>query len=493
MSEKPSPQSVSLSDQIARNVPEGFFSPLSSRLAPVYIDCANRLEIAAGESGRLELHEARPLVLDVVESHPGFAWPEDYAGADIRVRAGKVLNYLLEAHWLEDRTESLHERWVILSPALRPLLHMLRELAADSIGELHSFADTLAGICRTLETDGVLDAQQPADTLRSTVNDLNKRLAYAIAQLHSVEKIVHGFEQRQMRTQSGAETLQLFYDEFHEGQHMVCHEILHRRGLLNRIHAARDAVRAAAADPDVKDKLAAAIGSESGWQLATDEFARLGRGLNGIRQRADAVDARIASFHQLSRQRFHYQSQMRGRRPEMIRALCVAINQRFAGERFNNLDEQAFREVTTPWKGLLAAEVDILYGTAALRMPRRARLPVSLELSDASLGPLDEAELERLREQMRIALTPARAARLITRLLPTPGALVSTENAVVYNEESLLDLIAAASFNQASAAGGVVRWQTILSHSPENWDRKDIPIDSITAWKVERFTLNRTK
>ena len=493
MSEQTSSQSASLSQELARNVPEGFFSPLSSPLAPVYIDCAHRLEVSAGESARLELQEARQLVVDIVSSHPEFAWPDDYVGADIRVRASKVLNHLFEVHWLEDRTESLYERWVILSPALRPLLHMLRELAADNISELHSFADTLAGICHTLEGDEVLDAEQPADVLRSTVSDLNRRLTYAIAQLHSVEKIVHGFEQRQMRTQSGAETLQLFYDEFHEGQHMVCHEILHRRGLLSRIHAARDAVRAAAANPAVKDKLAAAMDSDDGWQLATDEFARLVRGLNGIRQRADAVDARIASFHQLSRQRFFYQSQMRGRRPEMARELCAAINRRFAGERFNNLDEQDFRKVTAPWKGLLAAEVEVLHGAAALRMPRRARLPVSLELSDASLGPPDEAELERLREQMRVALTPVRAARLVSRLLPSPGASISTEEAVIDSEENLLDLIAAASFNQASLPDGMICWQTVLSHSPKDWDRKDVPIDIVAGWKVEQFTLTRTK
>ncbi|HZZ18135.1 MAG TPA: hypothetical protein VFE25_02140, partial [Opitutaceae bacterium] len=236
----------SLSTRLSQAIPEGFFSLLASRLTPVYVDSANQLEIAAGEAARLELSEARELVMEVVSSHPEFAWPEDYAATDIRVRAGKVFNNLLEAHWLEDRSESLHERWVIISPALRPLLNMLRELAADSIGELKSFADTLEGVCRTLETQGVLDAQQPADALRATVNDLNKRLAHAIAQLHSVEKIVHAFEQRQMHTRTGAETLQLFYGDFYEGNHMVCHEVLHRRGLLSRVQQARETVRAAA-------------------------------------------------------------------------------------------------------------------------------------------------------------------------------------------------------------------------------------------------------
>jgi hypothetical protein len=499
MSDQLPSTSLPLSAKLAKSIPDGFFSPLSSRLAPVYIDCASRLELAAGEAARLELGEARHLIADIVSSHPEFDWPDNFAEADIRVRASKILNYLLEVHWLEDRAESLHERWVILSPALRPLLIMLRELASDSIGEISSFADTLAGICGTLETGGALIAEQPAESLRSTINDLNRRLAYAISQLHSVEKIVHGFEQRQMRTRTGAETLRLFYDDFYEGSHMVCHELLHRRGLLSRLYQARETVRVAAQDPLVKEKLASAFAVEhrrseqDNWQLASEELSRLRRGLTGIRQRADAVDARIASFLQLSRQRFYYQSQMRGRRPEMARQLCELINRRFAGRRFVDLDAQEYALVTAPWRGLQAAEVEVLYGTSSLRMPRRARQPVSLELSDASLAPPDDAERARLREQMRAVLTPVRAARVVCQLLDAPNTSACTDEMKLPNEESFLDLIAAVSFSHTFTSGGMVRWQVQSAHDPQDWERKNVPRDEVAGWEVERFTLTRTQ
>jgi hypothetical protein len=191
-------------------IPEGVIRLLVSPLAPVYVDCASRLEIAAAEAARLELSEAKALVRDVVSSHSEVIWQGEDAATDVRIRSGNVFNHLLEAHWLEDRPESLHERWVLISPALRPLLVMLRELATDSIGEINTFADTLASICRTLESNDVLSAQQSAEELRATIRDLNNRLTHAITQLHSVEKIVHGFEQKQMSTHTGAETLQLF-------------------------------------------------------------------------------------------------------------------------------------------------------------------------------------------------------------------------------------------------------------------------------------------
>jgi hypothetical protein len=467
---------------------------------PVYVDCADRLEREAGEAGRLDLSVARSLVLEVVAAHSDFAWSEEDAAADIRVRAGRVFNHLLDARWLEDRPESLHERWVLISPALRPLLIMFRELATETVGELAYFADTLDGICRTLEAEDVLDAgKQTADALRSTVSDLNQRLATAIAQLHSVEKVVYGFEQRQMQTRTGAETLQLLYGgDFYEGHHMVCHEVLHRRGLMSRLHAARDTVREAAGDPLVVERLgeglrgAGNVAPENAWQLAESELARLLKGLAGIRQRADAVDARIASFHQLSRQRLFYQTEMRGRRPEMARRLCETINERFAGLRFADLSGPKLSEITAPWRGILTTEVDVFYGTASLRIPRRASQPVSLELADAKIDPPDEAEFARLRELVRVALTPDRAARLVGRLLPEVGNNLGTKAMTVTSEEVLLDLIAAASFDHALSMEGVMRWEAALDHEEEAIERGDVPRDPLYEWNVERFTLTRT-
>ena len=37
----------------------------------------------------------------------------------------------------------LHERWALVSPGLRPMLRLLRELAEDEIAELKTFADTV--------------------------------------------------------------------------------------------------------------------------------------------------------------------------------------------------------------------------------------------------------------------------------------------------------------------------------------------------------------
>jgi hypothetical protein len=487
-----------LSQRLYANLPDGFFRPLARPSARVYVDCADVLVEAAGESGRVPLLEARALIQETVSLHP--VEEDDEAEAvDVRVRAGKYFNQMLNAGWIEDRPESLHERWIVISPVLRPLMDMLRELAADNIRELKSFADTLEGVCRTLEAEGVLDPlRQNGEELRSTVSDLNARLSHAITQLHSVEKVVHGFEQRQMQTRTGAETLQLFYGDFYEGQHMVCHDVLHRRGLLSRLQRARVVVREAADNPFAQERLAEGL-TESGedaktaWLLAGDEFFRLLKALSGIRQRADAVDARIASFHQLSRQRFFYQSQMRGRRPEMARQLCEAVNREFAGKRFSDLDGDALTELLSPWRGLLTPEVECLHGTASLRSPRRMRQPVSLSLTDSRLEPPDETELARLREHLRVALTPERAARLVRLLLPEPEASIRTDGLTVASGEMFLDLVAAASFDHALTPEGTLRWRVTLARDAGDLERAGVPYDDVGGWDVERFTLTRTK
>ena len=491
-----------LSQRLFSNLPDGFFRPLVGRSAAVYVDCADALVEAAGEAGRIPVNEARALVIGIVEADESPRGDESEVATlgDVRVRAAHIINQMLEVAWIEEYPESLHERWILISPTLRPLLDMLRELAADNIGELKSFGDTLDGVCRDLETDGILDPNHnTSEDLRSRVSDLNARLARAITQLHSVEKVIHGFEQRQLQTKTGAETLQLFYSDFYEGQHMVCNDVLLRRGLLGRLHRARDVVRAAMENPFVQERLAVAFreSAESeqsdGWQLAGDQLNKLMKALGGIQQRADAVDARIASFHQLSRQRFFYQSQMRGRRPEMVRQLCDAVHQTLAGQRFSDLDSVALDQVFGSCRGLFTTEVELFGGTTSMRKPHRTKLPISLTLTDACLAPPDEAEQARLREQMRVALTPQRAARLVRKLLPHVGDTMDTSAMKIEGKEMFLDLVAAASFNHVHAVGGMLRWRTNLTHAYADVTRKDVPRDSVEDWKVERFSLTRTK
>ena len=141
-----------LSSRIFQTVREGFFRPLARPSAAIYADCADRLKRGADEGGRLTLDETLVLIRDVLAWHPKTELaPEEGADTqDLRQRAGKFFNQMLEAGWLEERRPSLDEHWVLLSPSLRPMLRMLRELAEDDVAELKDFAATLRAVCVTL-------------------------------------------------------------------------------------------------------------------------------------------------------------------------------------------------------------------------------------------------------------------------------------------------------------------------------------------------------
>ena len=139
-----------------------------------------------------------------------------------------------------------------------------------------------------------------------------------------------------------------------------------------------------------------------------------------------------------------------------------------------------------------AAETELFHGTSSLATPRRGRVRPSLSLGSPQISPPDEAELERLRERQRVAVTPQRAARLINNLLPTKGMTITTKQMQIPSEEMFLDLIAAASFNQFIAAEGRMKWQVRLARRLDPMQPLHITRDPVKDWTVESFQLERT-
>ena len=489
----PSTPPIHLSQRLFAGVAVEFFRPLVRPSAPVYVDAADRLVREAGEAGRLPQAEALAILREVLAQHPQVALADDEGGGlqDLRARAAKLFHQMLAAGWVEDQPVSLHERWVVIAPSLRPLLRTLHDLAEDEVAELQSFADTLRGVCATLEQKDALDPHVlSAQDLRASLQDLLQRMEHAITQLHGVEKLVHGFERRQRETESGAETLRLFYHEFHEGEHMVCYDVLRGGGLLPRLQRARARVRDAAEDLLVVQHLADGLMAHrhldgpTAWELARTQLQRLERQLGGLRARAEAIDARVAAFNRLSVQRYRYQSDLRGRRPDLVKRYCDAMNAAHRGCKFADLRQPA----DFP---LLAADTEVFYGTASLARPRRARSPVALEIGQALSAEDEAADLERLRQRQKFALTPHRAARLVARLLQQHGPGIATDGFSLDAPEELLDLMAAAAYHHGvdAVSGRELRWQVLSTSRSHGLEPEAIPRDVQAGWQVERFSL----
>ncbi|MCA1963524.1 MAG: DUF5716 family protein [Prosthecobacter sp.] len=495
-----------LSTRLCRSVSADFFRPLARPSAPVYVDCADRLIEEAGEAGRLAHKETLEIIREVLACHPTSLLADDEGAAlrDARQRAGQFFNRLLAAGWLEDQTLGLHDRWAVISPGLRPLLRMLRDMAEDEVAELRTFADTLRGLCQTLEEKNVLEpVLNDADQLRSTVTDLPQRLERAIEQLHGVEKLVSGFEQRQRQRGSAADTLHLLYNEFSQGQHMVCYDALRRGGLLSRIEAARARLAERQEEPLLREKLAQGLREHYGYEdreaydRAVRSLVRLERDLGGLKRRADAIDLRMAAFNRLSQQRYRYQTELRGRKPELVKAYCQAVNTAHAGARFSDLVGLPADFPT------LCVEAKFFFGTESLYKPRRVKSPVDLSFAPGQAERQDEDDvLAAWKERQRLALTPQRAARLVSRLISEKGGTASTDEITLETADDLLDLLAAVAYEQApSLSGKRVRWSVNGPRRENGLQPEKVPMDDQSVrqegsekpvrYRVERFAITR--
>jgi hypothetical protein len=487
---------TALSFRLYSSVGAEFFRPLAKPSAPIYVDCADRLVLEAGEAGRLTQKETVEIIREVLALHPLSLLAEDEGAAlrDSRMRAGQFFNRLIASGWLEDQTLGLHERWAVISPGLRPVLRMLHDLAEDQVAELKTFADTLRGLCQTLEEKNVLDPHvRTPDEVRSTITDLTQRLEHAIEQLHAVEKLVSNFEQRQRQSATAADTLHLLYGEFSQGQHMVCYDALRRGGLLTRIETARARLSEHQEDPLLRDRLAEGLSEHYGfdsrdaYDRAVMSLTRLEMDLSGLKRRAESIDLRMAAFNRLSQQRYRYQTEMRGRRPELIKAYCESINANHSGARFSELANKPADFAP------MCLETRFFYGTDSLYKARRMKTPADLTFGLSSSERQSEDDvLASWKARQRLALTPQRAARLVAKLLPEKGASTSTEDIQIETADDLLDLLAAVAYEQAPAfLGKRVRWSVQGQRRHHGLEPEKVPMDTHAEHRIERFTISR--
>ncbi len=485
-----------LSERLAGVLPSGFFRPLARPSAPVYIDCADRLAQSADEGGQVSHADTQALIREVLAAHPQVQLADDEGAAltDLRQRAGQLFNKLLEAGWVQERHVSLDERWILLTPHLRRLLRLLRELAANEVSDLKDFAATLRSICSTLLMEGALDPNRlNAEEYRQTVKELQDRVERATDQMHAVETLILRQEQEQRTSASPSETLNRFLVEFHAGEHMVCYDALQQGGLVPRLLRARAVVQEALANPFAKQRLAEGLMAHRGlsqteaYVAAERLLLDLERGLAAIPAKQRIIDGRMADFSRLSEQRYRYQTEIRGRRPEQVKAFMQAADALHAGQSFADLAGQ-------PGLPLMSVEVGLRFGMDSLYRPRRSRPAVDMSILkvEESLDAMDTQEL--IRQRNLYAITPQRAGKFVEKHLPTKGARLSTEQLPSHTEDDLLDLLAVLAFERATSSTPhqPLRWRVISERAEHGLEPDKIPTDRLAGRRIERLTIERT-
>ena len=495
MADAASPSEELLSQRLARALPVSFFRPLARPSAPIYVDCADRLVLSADEGGQVTYGDCQTLIRETLAEHPQAQLGDDEGAqfGDLRQRAGQFYNKLVEAGWLQERRVSLDERWVLVTPHLRILLRSLREMATADPADLRDFAATLRSICQTLAGEDALDpVRLGPEEFRQTVRELLDRVERAIDQMHGVETLILRHVEEQRTSESPAETLRRFLVEFQAGEHMVCYDALREGGLGPRLLRARSIVQDALANSFAKQRLAEGISAHRGlapteaYIAAESMLGALDRGLASIPVRQRLIDGRIADFCRLSKQRYDYQTEMRGRRAEQVKAFLDAVDRHHAGQAFSELADQ-------PGLPLLSVEVALRFGTDSLYRPRRSRPPVNLEVPKATDSRATEAAQELIRARNLYAITPQRAGRLVERLLPTKGTVISTDTLRLATEDELLDLLAVLAFDRATTSAGhrPVRWRIGTDRERLGLTPSAIPRDRVSGRTIERLRIER--
>jgi hypothetical protein len=488
-------QVTKLSDRLTSILEGGFFRPLARPSAPIYVDCADRLSRSADEGGQLTQNDALVLIREVLALHPRAQLGEDEGAllADLRQRAGQIFNKLLEAGWLRERVVSLDERWVLLTPRVRPMIRLLREIAEDQVAELKDFAATLRSICQTLLMEGALDpARLTPEEFRQTVKELLDRVERAGDQMHAVETQILTHEDKQRASASPGETLNRFLVEFHAGEHIVCYDALQEGGLVPRLHHSRAVVQDALANPFAKQRLAEGLAKHrnldpsDAYVEAEKLLRKLENGLAGIPIKQRLIDGRMADFSRLSAQRYRYQTEIRGKRPEQVKTYLKTADTIHGGQSFADLRHE-------PGMMLLSPEVSIFFGQDSLASARRARPRAELSVvQPPSEGDVGEAQ-DLIRHLNLNAITPQRAVRFIEKHLPMSGASISSAKLSLSTEDDLFDLLAVLAFERAngSTPHRPVRWSIKPARSENGVEPEKVPTDILAGRRVERFLLER--
>lgn len=488
-------QEASLGQRLKPLFEGGFFRPLARPSAPVYVDCATRLVEAALETGQLDRSEARLLVREVIDRHPYVQFDEDEGGfaSDPQQKATQFFNKLLEAHWITERRVSLSEQTILIAPQLRLLLSALTGLAENRPEELTDFGAGLHSLCQEILAEGAFDPREmDGNALRVKLKDLRERSERALNQMHAVETLIREHETAQRQSDSAQETLKRFLDDFHAGEHMLCYDALRESGLLPRIEKARSVLQELTADPFVKERLAeglmehSRLDSDAAYIESETWLNQLASRLGSIPQIARPIDARMAEFSNLSAARYRYQTEMRGRWPEQVKAYCDQAGRTYAGKKFSDLAHE-------PGMVFRTVRCEVLYGRDALASVRSKRLPVSLE-ARAPKSKQDSAKAKAaLRKQTLLSLMPQRASRFVNRYLPNTGDQLSTESLSLQTNEELLDFLAVLTFDRAPVrrSSKTIKWQVRSQRKGGCTVPERIPMDKLGQLKLERITIER--
>ncbi len=427
---------MSLSQHIFDDTPARFFAVLTWRYGRLYIDALDRIEEIQRHRHGVGLTRAE--LIEVCQDIINTSNPDTTEAADDEknLTAPEMLRQMLHCHWLEAPKRSDYQRVYYLDNRAELLLESLRRMAHP---EQVTFTDKLHLVCSRL-----MDPNAFTDHPLSDIESCNDNLRYGLQELRSLQQGMARLTQRQLRSDSLKENLQVLYDDFSENIGQRCYKQLISLNLPVRLPLIKEQLTNIEQNPVVIAKMEVALQKRRPELTENEIAARVSNlirdaisMLESVEPQSEAVDRKAADFARRSFARFRYlQEVSSGRRSEM-RSVFEKINNHYSGCKMAHLPEQ----LQLP--ALKVPSVGLLSGLESLFAPRTQRKKYErqslADLYDEDILEDHDHAVVEMQENINSSLNTVRANRFYQTLcVPSQG--LNSDSIVTDSEEWLLEL-----------------------------------------------------
>ncbi len=472
----------SLATHLFSELSPKFFSILTGPNARIYIDVLDLIEKelpARGDS--LERAEVLELIDRVLQEGITFQ-QEDGEEDPPEVAAhppSQILRRLLAAKWLEEEKRSDYHRTIYVESSAQALIEAFRQIVSQNIA---SFTGKLRLVCDKLAT--LCYENSRTDLIWEELKDCLVQVRSGLRELRLIRKQVERYAQRQLRTATLSEALNIIYDEFSRLITQQCYrELIHAR-LPERLREAMQGLAALEQDELALQKLRDdCLRSEPDSVRAMTEVVRtieaLSLALGDVEPTADRVDASTADFARRSRSRIRYIQDIGSSRRQQIKVIFDHVRENLGSVRLSDL------EGSLKLPALRLADMGLV-GTASLARSRKQIAPGSRKPVPIALTEEDrETSLREMGKNMRNALRLDRANTFVDRLDLKPGEIRASGALPISTEDDILDVVSCLVF--ASSGGAKYRLKTRREEVPHEKPATDHKAE----FDIERFEVER--
>ncbi len=360
--------------------------------------------------------------------------PADGDSEETHLTAPEMLRQMLKCDWLEEPKRSDYQRVYYIDSRAELLLECLRRMAYP---EQITFTDKLHLVFTRLMDEDAFDEHPLAD-LESCADNLR----YGLQELRSMQQGMARLTQRQLRSDSLKENLQVLYDDFSENIGQRCYRSLIGLDIPLRVPLVKEALGKIEHNPMIISKMEVEM-QKRRPELTDDEVTKcvaiklseVHSMVDSVEPQSEAVDRRAADFARRSFARFRYLQEVSSGRRSEVRSLFERVNERFAECKMASLPEALdLPKLKIPSVGLLSG-IDSL----SIPRPTRKQLGERSPLMDEHEFDDDDFAIDEMADNINSSLTSLRANRFF-RSLMVPKEGMNAVDMPTSEEEWVLEL-----------------------------------------------------